>query len=186
MNFLSIIICGVVLPLGCLAQRAPSISYISQEQIKDIGGTVELHCSVQYAKDYGIQWVKIVRGDLIFLSTGSSLVIKDSRFSLRYDPSSSTFTLQIKDIQETDAGVYQCQLIMSLTSKSTADVELVVRRPPIISDNSTQSVIASEGEYVEMLCYADGFPRPTILWRRENNAILPTGKFTFIILLHTK
>ena len=26
----------------CNAQRTPSISYISQEQIKDIGGTVEL------------------------------------------------------------------------------------------------------------------------------------------------
>jgi neuronal growth regulator 1 len=33
-----------------LAQRTPTISYISQEQIKDIGGTAELECSVQYAQ----------------------------------------------------------------------------------------------------------------------------------------
>lgn len=26
-----------------------------------------------------------------------------------------------------------------------------------------------------MECYAGGFPTPKISWRRENNAILPTG-----------
>lgn len=28
---------------------------------------------------------------------------------------------------------------------------------------------------VEMECYAGGYPPPRISWRRENNAILPTG-----------
>lgn len=28
---------------------------------------------------------------------------------------------------------------------------------------------------VHMECYAGGFPTPKISWRRENNAILPTG-----------
>lgn len=41
-------------------QRTPTISYISQEQIKDIGGTVELQCSVQYAKEYPVLWVKYI------------------------------------------------------------------------------------------------------------------------------
>ncbi len=40
----------LIFPLLCNAQRTPSISYISQEQIKDIGGTVELDCSVQYSR----------------------------------------------------------------------------------------------------------------------------------------
>lgn len=92
--------------LWCLwmsaGQRTPSISYISQEQIKDIGGTVELECSVQYAREYSVIWSKVGVGndrsgtDTVFLSTGSSLVIKDSRFALRYDQASTTFTLQIK------------------------------------------------------------------------------------------
>lgn len=46
---ISVLICLLV-PLLTNAQRTPSISYISQEQIKDIGGTVELDCSVQYAR----------------------------------------------------------------------------------------------------------------------------------------
>lgn len=167
------------LPILCYGQRTPSISYITQEQIKDIGGTVELECSVQYAHDYTVLWIKSSRerGDPVFLSTSSSLVIKDSRFALRYDPSSSTYTLQIKDIQETDAGTYKCQVILSVNNKISADVELSVRRPPVISDNSTQSLVVSEGKSVQMECYAGGYPHPTISWRRENNAILPTGMY---------
>uniref|UniRef100_A0A1B0CCB4 Putative lachesin n=1 Tax=Lutzomyia longipalpis TaxID=7200 RepID=A0A1B0CCB4_LUTLO len=179
MNFAVVVF--VVLPMVCVAQRTPSISYITQEQIKDIGGTVELQCSVQYAKEYAVVWTKTGRdrSDSVFLSTGSSLVIKDSRFAIRHDISSSTYTLQIKDIQETDAGIYQCQVILSVVNKITADVELQVRRPPVISDNSTQSIVASEGKAVQMECYAAGYPRPTITWRRENNAILPTGGSTY-------
>ncbi|CAH1107902.1 unnamed protein product [Psylliodes chrysocephalus] len=160
------------------AQRSPTISYITQTQIKDIGGTVELLCSVQYTQDYSVIWMKVERGQTAYslpISTGSSLILHDSRFSLRHDPSSSTFLLQIKDIQETDAGFYQCQILISPSNRVTAEVELQVRRPPFISDNSTRSVVVSEGEAVEMECYAGGYPPPRISWRRENNAILPTG-----------
>lgn len=174
----------LLLPIVCFGQRTPSISHITQEQIKDIGGTVELECSVQYATEYTVLWVKTTRdrGDFVFLSTGSSLVIKDSRFALRYDPSSSTYTLQIKDIQETDAGTYQCQVILSVNNKIAADVDLSVRRPPVISDNSTQSLVVSEGKSVQMECYAGGYPHPTITWRRENNAILPTGEILICLV----
>ncbi|KAL9913476.1 lachesin [Glossina fuscipes] len=161
------------------AQRTPTISYISQEQIKDIGGTVEFECSVQYAKEYSVQWTK-TDGEPVFLSSGSTLVMRDSRFALRYEPSASTYRLQIKDIQETDAGTYTCQVVISVVNKVSANVKLSVRRPPVISDNSTQSLVASEGSEVQMECYASGYPTPTITWRRENNAILPTDSATFV------
>lgn len=188
---------------SALAQRTPTISYISQEQIRDIGGTVELVCSVQYAPEYPVLWMKVDRSrqsDPLPISTGSSLIIRDSRFTMRHDIASSTYALlvtiasmlvmfhlfsmyhccyylvlQIKDIQETDAGYYQCQVIISVINKISAEVELQVRRPPVISDNSTRSVVVSEGQPVRLECYANGWPIPRISWRRENNAILPTG-----------
>lgn len=178
-SFSIIFVASAVLPMLCLGQRTPTISHITQEQIKDIGGTVQLECSVQYAKEYSVVWTK-VNTDPVFLSTGSTLVIKDSRFSLRYDPNSSTYKLQIKDIQETDAGIYQCQVVISVVHKVTAEVLLSVRRPPVISDNSTQSLVVSEGNSVQMECYAGGYPTPTISWRRENNAILPTDSATYV------
>lgn len=129
-----VLLCAIALET-CTGQRTPSISYISQEQIKDIGGTVELDCSVQYAREYTVVWIKTGRNhaDYVFLSTGSSLVIKDSRFALRFDGASSTYTLQIKDIQETDAGVYQCELLCAI-----AIVQLIIssysRRGCLISE----------------------------------------------------
>lgn len=91
--------CLIYLLILVTSQRTPTISYISQEQIKDIGGTVELDCSVQYAQEYPVLWMKVDRGRLtqpLPISTGSSLIIPDGRFSLRYDPASSTYTLQVQ------------------------------------------------------------------------------------------
>ncbi|CAH0761900.1 unnamed protein product [Diatraea saccharalis] len=140
--------------LACLlkdvnSQRTPTISHITQEQIRDIGGQVDLDCSVHYSSEYPVIWVKYDRlktTESIPLSSNAALIIRDSRFSLRYDDATATYTLSIKDIQENDAGWYQCQVLISITNKITAEVELQVRRPPIISDNSTRSIVASEGE----------------------------------------
>lgn len=85
------------------SQRSPTISYITQTQIKDIGGTVELSCSVQYTQDYSVIWMKVDKTDNSYslpISTGSSLILHDSRFSLRYDPVSSNIIW--KNILELD------------------------------------------------------------------------------------
>lgn len=163
----------------CTAQRTPSITYMSDDQVVDVGGSVELSCSVQYGLEYTVVWVKIGenRNDQVFLSTGTSLVVKESRFSLLYDGASATYTVLIKDLQETDAGLYRCEVVLSVNNKISEETRLSVRRPPAITDNSTQAIVTSEGEPVQMECYATGFPPPKILWRRENNALLPTGEF---------
>lgn len=59
---------------------------------------------------------------------------------------SQSYVLQLKDIQETDAGTYVCQVLMSVSNKIEATVDLRVRRPPIISDNSTRSIVVAEGQ----------------------------------------
>lgn len=81
------------------AQRTPTISYISQEQIKDIGETVELQCSVQYAQEYPVLWIKVNKESVheqVALSTGTALIIRDSRFALKYDTASTTYILQVR------------------------------------------------------------------------------------------
>ncbi|CAG7833451.1 unnamed protein product, partial [Allacma fusca] len=180
MKIFILLIClsSVYLTPQVAAQRTPTISLISQEQVKDIGGTVELECSVQYARDYPVLWIKRDNSNQqnpLLISSGSTLIIRDSRFSLRFDPSSSLYTLQVKDLQETDAGTYQCQILIGVSNRVTADVEVMVRMPPVISDNSTRSLVVSERQPVTLECYASGYPLPKISWRRENNAILPTG-----------
>ena len=40
--------------------RRPTISFITQPEIvTDIGGTVEMKCSVQYGEDYPVVWMKL-------------------------------------------------------------------------------------------------------------------------------
>jgi neuronal growth regulator 1 len=163
------------------AQRNPQITYISEDQAVNLGSTVELACSVQYAMSYAVQWVKSGKSsrDNYILSTDTSLVVKESRFAALYDGASSTYTVLIKDIQEGDSGEYQCEVILSITNKLVAKTHLTVLRPPIILDNSTQGIISKEGDHVAMECFAIGYPPPIVVWRRENNAILPTGEFKF-------
>ncbi|XP_058805612.1 lachesin-like [Phymastichus coffea] len=174
---------ATALLLGSAArcQRAPTISYISQEQIKDLGSNVELTCKVQYSQDYPVLWIKLdrTRYDQMPISSNAALIVPDGRFSLRVEPATSSYTLRIDDIQETDAGYYQCQILISTHTKVAAEVELTVRRSPIINDNSTRSLLVSEGQSVRLECYADGYPKPRVSWRRENNARLPTGGSIF-------
>lgn len=168
--------------LCCSAQRTPSITYISDNQEVNIGATVELGCSVQYATGlYPVQWVKSGKTskDNYILTTDTALIVKDSRYGSLYDGASSTYTVLIKDVQEGDAGEYQCEVILSITNKLVAVTHLVVLKPPVITDNSTQAVVAKEGDFVLLECWAIGNPQPSVVWRRENNAILPTGKFKF-------
>jgi len=173
----------VFLSLAGAQNRRPTISFITQPEIvTDIGGDIEMKCTIQYASDYPVIWMKLDnlnRGNDLPITTGTTLILKDPRFNVDFDKQTSTYTLRINDVQETDGATYQCQVIIALTDKVTANVPLIVRRPPIISDNSTRSVVTWEGNRVVLKCYASGYPPPEIYWRRQNNAVLPTNSSVF-------
>ena len=142
--------------------RRPTISFITQPEIvTDIGGDIEMKCTIQYASDYPVIWMKLDsldRSNDLPITTGTTLILKDPRFNVEYDKQTSTYTLKIYDIQETDDSIYQCQVIIALSDRVHADVPLIVRRPPIISDNSTRSVVTWEGNRAVLKCYASGNP----------------------------
>ncbi|KAG5679338.1 hypothetical protein PVAND_008910 [Polypedilum vanderplanki] len=173
----------------CQSQRAPVITYIADDQEVNVGGTVEMGCSVQYAgTDYPVIWAKRNDEGLVYISTGTSLVLKESRFALLYDGASATYIVLIKDVQSSDAGEYQCEVVLSTNNKLTAITRLSVLQPPVITDNTTTAIVTTEGESVQMECFAHGNPMPNIIWRRENNALLPTGGNTYngnILKIHS-
>lgn len=103
-----------------IAQRSPTISYISQEQIKDIGNSVEFSCVIQYAEEYPISWTKIDKSratEPVPISAGATTILKDPRFKVGFISETSTYILNVKDIQETDAGYYRCQIFISSALK---------------------------------------------------------------------
>lgn len=160
-------------------QRTPTISYVTPDISTIRRSTIDMDCSVLYATEYPILWMKIGGkhndGRPIPLSSGSSLIIRDNRFALRYDTASATYTLQIKDVQRSDEARYECQIIVGINNKVAESTNLIVSEPPIINDNSTRSVVVNELEAARLECTAMGAPRPKISWRRADNAILPTG-----------
>jgi len=68
---------------------------------------------------------------------------------------------------------------ISVNNRIIADVELIVRQQPVICDESTRSLIVTEGKSAKLECYAKGYPPPIIIWRRENNYLLPTGAIMY-------
>ncbi len=92
-----LVIASCVVDLGN-AQRTPTISYVTPPIVTKIGGTIEMDCSVLYATEYPILWVKLpshcsvdranydIRSQIsdsctpVPLSSGSALIVRDNRF----------------------------------------------------------------------------------------------------------
>ncbi len=101
--------CAVVMLLSAMTcpitalDRRPTISFITQPEIvADIGGTVEMVCSVQYAQDYPVIWMRldpVDRNNDLTINTGTTLILTDPRFHVDFDKSTSSYTLRIEDIQ---------------------------------------------------------------------------------------
>lgn len=156
--------------------------YPIHPQVRNIGESVQLNCTVQNANKYTVSWSKKSRtnpAEIFMFTVDSSLTIKDPRFSIVYDANTTTYSLSISQIEQADTGLYECQIIMSLTEKVTSVVELLVRHPPTISDKmTTPSATVTENQPASLTCNADGYPRPTITWRRSKNGIMPAGGHT--------
>lgn len=74
-----------------------------------------------------------------------------------------------------DNAFYECLLVLGQTRKETAEVELSIRRAPVVTNIEITPSPAPENNSAVLKCFAEGFPRPTIYWSRENDRILPKG-----------
>lgn len=80
------------------SQRKPTISYITQTTIKDIGDAVELKCSVLYTTEYPVLWLKIDNERIlepVVLSNKNTIIIKNPRFSLLQDTENYSYILKV-------------------------------------------------------------------------------------------
>ena len=80
------------------ASRTPSISWITKEQVVDIGGVIELECSVQYAEEYPVLWMKkgVDGTQDLPISSNAGLIVRDPRYTLHIDKKSSTYILKVR------------------------------------------------------------------------------------------
>ena len=48
------------------------------------------------------------------ITSGTTLILTNERFNIDLDKATSTYRLRIRDIQETDGAIYQCQVKITL------------------------------------------------------------------------
>ncbi|RWS06503.1 lachesin-like isoform X2 [Dinothrombium tinctorium] len=164
---------------NCVHSQTPIISFISKQRVVNLGDTLELVCQVQHASQYSVNWVLLKNDDpsnFLFITKGQRVILSGNRYSVRFDDKLRSYILTIHSVQEVDAGTYHCQIITGSNSKVDAEVNVIVRIPPVISDNSTRNVLTTVGSNIELSCFASGFPMPNISWRREKYELMPNDK----------
>ncbi|XP_055851907.1 protein amalgam [Episyrphus balteatus] len=165
-----------------VSSKSPVISSITEDQVVSVGEAVEFNCTVENVEGYAVGWSKSTNdlgtGGGVVLSIRGVLSLSDPRYSIKEikTDASSTYSFKIAKIEASDMGSYECQVIVSAIDKVTKSLKLSVKHPPIVSEEKTpKSVSVKEGENIEVTCYADGFPKPNLSWKREDNSIMPAG-----------
>ncbi|XP_074604394.1 lachesin-like [Brevipalpus obovatus] len=155
-------------------QQEPAISFISKEKIASLGESIELICETAYASGNSVQWIKANEGGITLLSTGNTVSIPDDRIVL--NNINEKFKLRIDRIVENDKGRYLCRIQMP-TKTIEASVNVTVRIPPVITDDSSRHVVTSvNASEIILKCNATGHPEPRISWRREKHRLLPNKR----------
>lgn len=181
-----ILFCVLAISVWCVL-GGPQITNITEETIVSEGDSVDFNCTV---KDHGtrsLEWKKTIidkkDDDPVLLALKDTLNFADPRYNVTIIPGKDglvIYRFNIKGIEAGDMGYYICSINLSQKDKVTKGVNLYVKHSPVILETKTlKTHVVTEGFTLEALCQAEGFPKPAISWKRENNAIMPGGGQVF-------
>ncbi|KAH8369344.1 hypothetical protein KR009_008812, partial [Drosophila setifemur] len=161
---------------------SPVISQISKDVVASVGDSVEFNCTVEKVGQLSVSWAKRPSESdtsSVVLSMRNILSLPDQRYNVTVTDGptsgSAIYTFRIQKIEVSDTGPYECQVLVSATEKVTKKLILQIKTPPIIEESTPKSSLVTEGQNLEVTCHANGFPKPTISWAREHNAVMPGG-----------
>ncbi|KAH8236603.1 hypothetical protein KR026_006494, partial [Drosophila bipectinata] len=177
---------GLILALAISLEPAfgaPVISQISKDVVASVGDSVEFNCTVEQVGQLAVSWYKLPSGqrnqEPMALSLRNILSLPDNRYNLTViegpTSGSATYSFRIQKIEASDAGPYECQVLVSVNEKVTKKLNLQIKTPPVIAETTPKSTLVTEGQNLELTCHANGFPKPTISWAREHNGVMPAG-----------
>jgi Immunoglobulin domain len=86
-----------------------------------------------------------------------------------------TNQIKIKNLTAEDSGKYICQINFDPSNVVKKEVDLQVTRASVILDAGDNLVSVAEGQSATLHCKADGYPKPEVNWRRENDELLARG-----------
>lgn len=175
---------ALLLPFALVVRgQTPVLISATPDTEENLGGSVELSCTFHHIGNLPVQWFKIDKDRArapITLFVSEVQTIPDPRFKAHIDRQNGVYTLQVKNISDTDAGFYKCVVALSMEKQLDREIRLQVKYPPVIYDNSTSTVVVPLNGSTKLECFVAGHPNPQVVWSRENNALLPTGELSYV------
>ncbi|XP_059146159.1 protein amalgam-like [Physella acuta] len=175
----------------CVSAQDPEIVNDIFPEVKQVGMTARLNCTVARLGNNAVQWSFSGQGLNQILSRNEEIIINNPRkgnvpiYEIIKDSSYDrvTFTLVINRLMPEYSGSYQCSIIIHnkpydhLNNKTGY---VTVLQPPMIRPGSTDAVkMIEKGGNSSITCDAFGVPFPNITWVRSDGKLLPNGKAIF-------
>ncbi|XP_075215288.1 uncharacterized protein LOC142321180 [Lycorma delicatula] len=133
-----------------------------------IGSTALLPCLVHNIGDGVVSWIR--RKDYHLLTVGLTTYTGDERYQAVHLHNSEDWTLQIKFVQERDAGMYECQVSSHPPASIFLHLEVVEARAEIAGPREKYLKL---GSVLRLLCTLRQSPEPPIymFWYHNNRMV---------------
>lgn len=140
----------------------PIIQTVGQTYRTEVGGEVELECSVDNLGEMVQLWKRGAR----VLTAGKMKVRRDPRIRLRGT------NLIIKKVESEDGGEYECEVETDEEISITIRHRLEILVPPHVKPSPANGmVLVKKGTKVELRCDASGNPPPEVSWQKRNDVL---------------
>ncbi|KAG7206446.1 hypothetical protein KM043_003800 [Ampulex compressa] len=123
-------------------------------------------CVVNNLGGYRVAWIKA--DTKAILAIHEHVITNNARLSVTHSDY-NTWTLNIRGVRREDRGIYMCQVNTDPMKSQSAYLEVVIP-PDIISEESSSDLMVPEGGSAKLVCKARGYPKPNIVWKREDGA----------------
>lgn len=180
----TVLLLAFIFPFAVKGQDEPKITQTIWPEIKRIGMTGYLNCTVTRQSNNKVQW--ILKNSHLVLTSDDRIEVDNvineivdgyTKYDIfkRENGDESTYMLVVRRLVLTDAGLYTCQInVKAAPVYPSKDGIIVVLVPPtIIQGETTQTVNVDEGHNATLTCSATGYPTPNISWVRVNGQTLP-------------
>ncbi|XP_053972359.1 lachesin-like isoform X2 [Hylaeus volcanicus] len=123
-------------------------------------------CVVSNLGGNRVAWIKA--DTKAILAIHEHVITNNARLSATHNDY-NTWTLNIRGTRREDRGIYMCQVNTNPMKSQSAFLEVVIP-PDIISEETSNDLMVPEGGSAKLVCKARGYPKPDIIWKREDGA----------------